>query len=373
MDNYSIDGNFKMYREEKIMTIVKKSILLFLILTLCCCSVGCQQKGLELKNYYTPDYAELYMDVEYIYGYSCVHKDFLQAFTTDMTPYEICENINENNDFYTASLFDRYVFVESADKKEPYFVITQVETTSEKFDFKIVYCITSELVDSDEGLIYFPYHLTGIDIIERDNTFEIVTNAGFNKYKCVSGIDFFDFMTFYEQISDYDVSYNYYLNSEESFNGGTLKVARNNNPFLEIEYKESTGIAMFSNDVDHNYRVDEAEININLTDGEFSKTEINSAVECVKEYIADNFEGCTLQKVEYDTEFSADERAVYVRYGVGSQSGVPSGNVVVLTTSFCFDESAKGDWSSDETYDDYKWYLTREDELQNWKVEDFGY
>lgn len=105
----------------------------------------------------------------------------------------------------------------------------------------------------------------------------------------------------------------------------------------------------------------------------FSNTEVNSAIDCVKEKFKD-FEGCNLTKLWYDEERSNSIIEGYLSNGKGSVNSVKIENVIILLSNFDVDSSGgDGGFNPNSTYSNWNWILIRDSKTGNWRVDDWGY
>lgn len=104
----------------------------------------------------------------------------------------------------------------------------------------------------------------------------------------------------------------------------------------------------------------------------FSKDEINSAIECVKNNFS--FPSSTLTKIWYDEKKSNTLIDSYLETGRGAINGVKEENVIIILSNFDVDDSGDNPvLTPDTTYTDYQWILIRDDNTSDWKIDDMGY
>lgn len=105
----------------------------------------------------------------------------------------------------------------------------------------------------------------------------------------------------------------------------------------------------------------------------FSEAELQAAVTCVKSTFKD-FEGCTLQALWYDEEYSEKHIEGYMQNGRGSKNGIAAENVIVLQSDFYVDDSGRaGGFNPDSDYTDWNWILIRDSKTAAWRADDWGY
>jgi len=115
--------------------------------------------------------------------------------------------------------------------------------------------------------------------------------------------------------------------------------------------------------------------NVRVIGGEstkFSPAEIEAAQDCVLKKFKD-FEGCDLEKLWYDEEYSEARIERYMSTGNGSENGVAKDNVIILLSDFHVDSTGGGGFSPDTDCTDWNWILIRDDKSDAWRVDDWGY
>lgn len=105
----------------------------------------------------------------------------------------------------------------------------------------------------------------------------------------------------------------------------------------------------------------------------FSEEEINEAVIAVKEKFKD-FQGSELTELWYSENKSNELTNEYMNYGKGSSNGITEENVIVLLSNFEVNSrGGDGSFEPNSTYSDWKWILVRDNDSDNWRVDDWGY
>ena len=105
----------------------------------------------------------------------------------------------------------------------------------------------------------------------------------------------------------------------------------------------------------------------------FSKTEIQSAVDCVLKKFK-NYDGRTLTDLWYEEGRSNLMVDGYMSNGRGSVNGVKKSNVIVLLSNFKVDSSGPNiGFNSNSIVSGWNWILIRDDKSGSWKVDDSGY
>lgn len=98
----------------------------------------------------------------------------------------------------------------------------------------------------------------------------------------------------------------------------------------------------------------------------YSDGDIEAAFQTVKDYFAEEFDGCTLTKLYYPGDtFVDDFDDIAKQYGAEE--------AIVICSSFDVDSSGgDGSLNPNSTYEGWKWFLIR-NEGENWKHADHGY
>lgn len=105
----------------------------------------------------------------------------------------------------------------------------------------------------------------------------------------------------------------------------------------------------------------------------FSEEEINEAVIAVKRKFKD-FQGSELTELWYSENKSNELTNEYMNYGKGSSNGITEENVIVLLSNFEVNSrGGDGSFEPNSTYSDWKWILVRDNDSDNWRVDDWGY
>ena len=104
---------------------------------------------------------------------------------------------------------------------------------------------------------------------------------------------------------------------------------------------------------------------------QFSKEEIDSAISLIEKKIKD-FGGCQVIKIWYD-EGKSD--SLFDEYEhTETLSEAKKENVIFCFSNFKVDPSGVNPvLNAGETYEDFKWIITREDKTKEWNIVDFGY
>ncbi|MDD6796273.1 MAG: DUF4829 domain-containing protein [Clostridiaceae bacterium] len=104
----------------------------------------------------------------------------------------------------------------------------------------------------------------------------------------------------------------------------------------------------------------------------FSQSEINDAIDCVKDNF--DFKACTLTKLWYEEKQSNSLVDAYLNYGRGSVNDVKNEDVIVILSNFVVDDSGDNPvFNSNSSYTNYSWTLIRKGKNSKWEIDDCGY
>lgn len=98
----------------------------------------------------------------------------------------------------------------------------------------------------------------------------------------------------------------------------------------------------------------------------YSESEINSAIDTVKEYFKSNFEGCTLTMLKYAGDDRNEASDIWAKRHDAEKA-------IILLSSFDVDSSGgDGSLNPNSKYDNWQWILV-ENESGTWEHVDHGY
>lgn len=96
----------------------------------------------------------------------------------------------------------------------------------------------------------------------------------------------------------------------------------------------------------------------------YSDEDINDAIDTVKDYFKDNFDGCTLLTLSY-----TDDKEEFAEWAEQKEAD----EAIVLYSSFYVSRNGgDGSLNQDYTYEGWNWILTR-DKGDAWRHADHGY
>lgn len=99
---------------------------------------------------------------------------------------------------------------------------------------------------------------------------------------------------------------------------------------------------------------------------QYTKSEIQDAMDVAVSHFKKEFEGCTLTSIEYSEAKTASAGSAWA-----AQYGADEG--IVLISSFDVDEKGgDGSFNPNSTYTNWQWVLTRS-EGETWELQTWGY
>lgn len=98
----------------------------------------------------------------------------------------------------------------------------------------------------------------------------------------------------------------------------------------------------------------------------YTEDEINKLMDIVEEYFKKEFEGCTLQELTYDEEYSNEHCG-------GWANQYDADRAIVFKSDFYVSPTGgDGSLNQDSTYRDWEWILTQTDS-EEWILRTWGY
>lgn len=101
----------------------------------------------------------------------------------------------------------------------------------------------------------------------------------------------------------------------------------------------------------------------------YDESLINEACHVVEQKFAEEFEGCTLTELRYDTDIENRFSEEIERYQKEKNQ-----ELIVLLSTFCTDENG-GDsgFNPNDTYTNWQWHLVRTADKKSWEIVAWGY
>jgi len=118
-------------------------------------------------------------------------------------------------------------------------------------------------------------------------------------------------------------------------------------------------------------RIDNVEISVG-TSTKFSVTEIEEAMNLVKERFIASYRGCELLQLWYDEIRSEQLINGYMSNGRGRTNGVTRDDVIVLFSNFYAGSRACMTFIPNTTHREWIWILIRDSEDDSWRIDDWG-
>ena len=101
----------------------------------------------------------------------------------------------------------------------------------------------------------------------------------------------------------------------------------------------------------------------------YGENSINEAFDVIEKKFAKDFEGCTLTELRYDKDVEnrfAEEIEKYHKENIQEL-------IVVLSTFNTDEKGGDGSFNSNDTYDNWPWYLVKTADKKSWKIINWGY
>lgn len=96
---------------------------------------------------------------------------------------------------------------------------------------------------------------------------------------------------------------------------------------------------------------------------------INKACDVVEKKFAEEFEGCTLTELRYDSKVENSFAEEIMEYATEKNQ-----ELIVLLSTFDTDErGGDGSLNPNDTYTDWQWHLIRTADKKSWEIIDWGY
>ena len=101
----------------------------------------------------------------------------------------------------------------------------------------------------------------------------------------------------------------------------------------------------------------------------YGENSINEAFDVIEKKFAKDFEGCTLTELRYDKDVENRFAEEIEKYHKENNQEL----IVVLSTFNTDEKSGDGSFNSNDTYDNWQWYLVKTADKKSWKIINWGY
>ena len=101
----------------------------------------------------------------------------------------------------------------------------------------------------------------------------------------------------------------------------------------------------------------------------YGENSINEAFDVIEKKFAKNFEGCTLTELRYDKDVENRFAEEIEKYHKENNQEL----IVVLSTFNTDEKGGDGSFNSNDTYDNWQWYLVKTADKKSWKIINWGY
>lgn len=101
----------------------------------------------------------------------------------------------------------------------------------------------------------------------------------------------------------------------------------------------------------------------------YGENSINEAFDVIEKKFAKDFEGCTLTELRYDKDVENRFAEEIEKYHKENNQEL----IVVLSTFNTDEKGGDGSFNSNDTYDNWQWYLVKTADKKNWKIINWGY
>ena len=112
--------------------------------------------------------------------------------------------------------------------------------------------------------------------------------------------------------------------------------------------------------------------NVNRVVGYFAlygENSINEAFDVIEKKFAKDFEGCTLTELRYDKDVENRFAEEIEKYHKENNQEL----IVVLSTFNTDEKGGDGSFNSNDTYDNWQWYLVKTADKKSGKIINWGY
>ncbi len=101
----------------------------------------------------------------------------------------------------------------------------------------------------------------------------------------------------------------------------------------------------------------------------YGENSINEAFDVIEKKFAKDFEGCTLTELRYDKDVENRFAEEIEKYHKENNQEL----IVVLSTFNTDEKGGDGSFNSNDTYDNWQWYLVKTADKKSWKIINCGY
>ena len=101
----------------------------------------------------------------------------------------------------------------------------------------------------------------------------------------------------------------------------------------------------------------------------YGENSINEAFDVIEKKFAKDFEGCTLTELRYDKDVENRFAEEIEKYHKENNQEL----IVVLSTFNTDEKGGDGSFNSNDTYDNWQWYLVKTAEKKSWEIINRGY
>ena len=101
----------------------------------------------------------------------------------------------------------------------------------------------------------------------------------------------------------------------------------------------------------------------------YGENSINEAFDVIEKKFAKDFEGCTLTELRYDEDVENRFAEEIEKYHKENNQEL----IVVLSTFNTDEKGGDGSFNSNDTYDNWQWYLVKTADKKSWEIINWGY
>ena len=101
----------------------------------------------------------------------------------------------------------------------------------------------------------------------------------------------------------------------------------------------------------------------------YGENSINEAFDVIEKKFAKDFEGCTLTELRYDKDVENRFAEEIEKYHKENNQEL----IVVLSTFNTDEKGGDGSFNSNDTYDNWQWYLVKTADKKSWEIINWGY